>query len=67
MNREIHSSHNMSKWESKIRAPAGTPRFYRARHCKRCGGGEIKHPAGHFVDEWLYDPCVGDEVKNEDN
>ena len=66
MNREIHNSHNMSGWKTQIRAPAGTPRFYAVRQCEQCGGEKIKHPAGHFVDKWLYDPCVGDEEQSND-
>jgi hypothetical protein len=39
----------MTKWETDIRAPAGTPRFYGVRRCRRCGEEEAKHPAGHFL------------------
>lgn len=61
MNYEIHQSHNMTEWRTEIRAPAGTPRFYSVRDCKACGGEESKHLAGHFIDEWLHDPCVPNE------
>lgn len=57
---EIHTSHKMTEWRAEIRAPAGTARFYGVRNCAKCGGEEMKHPAGHFIDKWLYDPCVPD-------
>ena len=59
-NKKPHSSHKMSKWYCDVRAPAGTPRFYSVRECKKCGEEEIKHPAGHFVNE-LIKPCVVDD------
>ena len=59
--RDIHISHKLTKWRTEIRSPAGTPRFYGVRNCSACGGEESSHPAGHFVDEWLYDPCVPED------
>lgn len=60
MAKEIHPSHNMTEWRTEIRTPAETSRFYGVRSCKACGGEELKHSAGHFVDKWLFDPCVPD-------
>jgi len=62
----IHSSHEMTEWRTEIRCPCDTPRFYGVRSCKLCNGEELSHPAGHFVDEWLYDPCVPEEENEGD-
>lgn len=51
-----HRSHRMVRWETDIRAPAGTPRFYRVRSCTRCGEEEAIHAAGHFRGR-LDEPC----------
>ena len=53
-----HPSHRMSKWEIEVRCPCSTPRFYRVRHCQRCGEEEAKHPAGHFY-HTLLKKCTG--------
>ena len=55
--KEPNSTHSMGAWYIDIRSPAGTPRFYIVRECKLCGAEEIKHPAGHFVDEELLCVC----------
>lgn len=57
-----HPSHEMTEWRTEIRAPAGTPRFYGVRECTACGGEEMQHPAGHFLNRLSF-PCTG---KNED-
>lgn len=56
--KEVHSSHNMTEWRTEIRTPCNTSRFYGVRNCKECGGEQLSHPAGHFADKWLFDPCV---------
>ena len=61
MEREIHSSHQMSEWHTEIRSPAGTPRFYGVRECTKCGGEESKHPVGHFFEDGLLVPCAPEE------
>jgi len=53
----IHKSHRMSKWITDIRSPAGTPRFYRCRHCTKCGYEQIYHAAGRFIDPPLLREC----------
>lgn len=54
---DIHNTHIMTEWHTEIRSPAGTPRFYGVRECKKCKAEESKHPAGHFIDEELYTAC----------
>jgi hypothetical protein len=56
-NRTIHASHEMARFTSEVRAPAGTPRFYSVRRCKRCGAEQMKHPAGQQSDEALFKKC----------
>jgi len=51
-----HPSHRMTRWTTDVRAPAGTPRFYSVRKCRKCEGEEMKHNAGHFIEE-LCKPC----------
>lgn len=52
-----HPSHSLTKWVNEVRAPAGEPRFYDVRHCRRCMQEELRHPAGHFV-EGLLSRCA---------
>jgi hypothetical protein len=47
--KRVHPSHKMTKFESTILAPSGTPRFYSVRHCKVCGQTEAVGTAGHFM------------------
>lgn len=56
--RSIHESHRMGKAFSDVRAPAGTPRFYRIQQCRGCEGEEIAHAAGQFTDDSLVKPCL---------
>lgn len=53
-----HPSHDMGKYHTEIRAPAGTERFYGVRKCKVCSAEQLDHPAGHFMDEELKQPCM---------
>ena len=53
----VHDSHDMTEWYSDIRAPAGTPRFYSVRHCKRCEYEQMEHTAGRFIDPPLERRC----------
>lgn len=55
---DINSSHEMTDWYTKIKAPAGTPRFYACRSCKNCGGEQYHHPAGKFKDSELLKECI---------
>ncbi len=54
---KIHESHDMSQEYAEIRAPAGTPRFYGVRKCRRCKAEVIEHPAGFFMDDELVIKC----------
>lgn len=45
-----HPSHEMTEFRTEILAPCGTPRFYKVRHCKKCGQTEAQHAAGHFLE-----------------
>lgn len=56
-------SHKMSKWQTDVRAPAGTPRFYSVSSCKLCGAEMIKHPAGERMDDDLTRLCLVSEEK----
>lgn len=51
-----HPSHVMSEWRTEIRCPSSTPRFYGVRVCRGCGSEEMRHAAGHFLDD-LVRPC----------
>jgi hypothetical protein len=53
----VHPSHEMTPARSEIRAPAGTPRFYGVRNCRRCGAEQAEHPAGRFMDAELRVRC----------
>ena len=55
---KIHPTHKLGKEYSTILAPAGTPRFYGVRECKKCGGSIAEHSAGLFIDDELKKPCV---------
>jgi hypothetical protein len=55
----VHESHVMSKWRTEVRAPAGTPRFYKVRECENCGYEMAEHPAGKFMHYQLKEPCKG--------
>lgn len=55
----VHESHDMTDWESKIMAPAGTERFYSYRECTKCEGAQFHHPAGRFIDNELKKECMG--------
>lgn len=55
----VHESHDMTDWETEIKAPVGTPRFYSCRHCKKCEGEQYHHPAGKFIDGELKRKCIG--------
>ena len=54
----VHESHDMTEWESKIMAPAGTSRFYTYRECKVCGYAQYYHTAGKFIDPELKRECI---------
>jgi hypothetical protein len=54
-----HKSHRMTKWQSEIRAPASTARFYSVRRCKKCGHEQMYHAAGRFIDSELKKECRG--------
>lgn len=54
----VDHSHVMNEWHTEIRAPAGTPRFYSVRQCKRCDGEQARHPAGKFIDPELKRRCI---------
>lgn len=60
-----HRTHRMTRWETAVRAPAGTPRFYRVRSCKRCGEEEAIHVAGHFRGG-LDKPCRAGASRSDD-
>ena len=53
----VHESHDMTEWRSEIRCPRDTPRFYSVRNCKKCGGEQLQHPAGKFMDGILKTNC----------
>lgn len=53
----VDPSHDMTEWENKVMAPAGTERFYRYRVCKRCGYEQYYAAAGKFLDNWLEKRC----------
>ena len=65
----VHPSHNMTEWYTEVKAPAGTPRFYRVRHCEDCEGEQYYHAAGRFIDPELTHRCeatieeMNEEVK----
>jgi hypothetical protein len=58
MKSTIHPSHLMSDPFCEVRAPVGTSRFYSVITCTKCEGEDIKHPAGHFTDPELLNPCI---------
>jgi hypothetical protein len=55
----VHESHDMTDWNSQIRAPSGTERFYSVRECVNCGYEQAEHPAGQFMDYQLKHECEG--------
>jgi len=52
-----HSSHKMSEWDTGIRCPGSSPRFYNVRACEGCEGEEMRHPAGRFIETELLREC----------
>lgn len=54
-----HPSHKMTDWQSEIRCPCDTPRFYSVRTCSVCGQEEMRHAAGRFMERLRFE-CDGE-------
>lgn len=52
----IHTSHQLTKWTTEVRAPAGTERTYKVRYCSRCGFEQLLGVGGGSIGS-LGEPC----------
>ena len=55
--KEIHKSHEMTRWYNEVLRVSNEPEFYPVRHCKKCFFKEAKKPTNHIVDMGLYRKC----------
>jgi hypothetical protein len=57
LNKEVHPSHKMTRWESTIVTLVSTSRFGQIRKCKKCGGEQAATSAGSATHDELKVKC----------
>lgn len=58
LDKEIHKSHEMTRWKSCPVQILNTPRHGQLRQCKKCGGEQAVTAAGHGTHPELYRKCT---------